>query len=168
MDQKPDPAYAAIIAVYLALFGLIAAMLGRKPEALRKAPPARDLAMLGVATYRLSRLISYDRVTSILREPFVESGVGYEQIEGTQEEPKGRGLQRSLGQLLNCSWCVSVWAGTFNTTLYTFFPRIGRLFLMSLMASGISELLDPLFPLFNYLAGFVQQKEAALKERSES
>ena len=31
-----------------------------------------DLLLLGIATYKLSRLISSDRVTSPLRAPFVE------------------------------------------------------------------------------------------------
>jgi hypothetical protein len=120
--------------------------------------------MIGVATYRLSRLITHDRVTSVFRLPFVEEGKGYEQIEGTQEQPKGRGLQLALGQLLNCSWCASMWAGTFNVSAYTLFPGAGRMFLMILMASGVAEFLDPLFPLLNFLAGYIRAKQQALEQ----
>lgn len=163
MEERPPETYAGIIAVYLSLLGALAALVRRK-KALSKAPPAQELAMLGLATFRFSRLLAYDRVTQVLRLPFVRVGEGYEQLEGTQEEPKGSGLQRSLGQLLNCSWCASVWAGTFNVGIYALFPPIGRLWNLVLMASGIAELLDPLFPLFNFLAGYIEEKEDVLQQ----
>lgn len=163
MKDRPAGMYAGIIAVYLSLLGFLATLIRRK-KALSETPPAQDLAMLGLATFRFSRLITYDRVTQVLRLPFVERGEGYEQIEGTQETPQGSGLRRSLGQLLNCSWCASVWAGTFNVSIYALFPQVGRFWNMVMMASGISEILDPVFPLLNYLAGYVEKEEDQLKQ----
>lgn len=164
MNKKtPHSAYALIIAAYLSFFGLVAALAGRQRRLPSQFPPSRDLFILGVATFRLSRLITHDRVTSVIRLPFVEEGKGEEQIEGTQEQPKGRGIQLALGQLLNCSWCSSMWAGTFNLAAYTLFPGVGRLFLLALTTSGLAEMLDPVFPMLNYLSGYIQEKQKVLK-----
>jgi hypothetical protein len=165
MQKPPFGAYATIIGAYLSVFGLVAALARRKRALPKELPSGRDLAVIGIATYRLSRLITHDRVTSVLRQPFVESGKGEEQIEGTKEQPKGRGLQLAIGQLLNCAWCASVWSGTFNVSAYLLFPRLGRMFLMVLMASGIAEFLDPIFPMLNYLSGFVRAKQEALEKQ---
>ncbi|MDX1664736.1 MAG: DUF1360 domain-containing protein [Candidatus Promineifilaceae bacterium] len=165
-QDRPFEGYAVVIATYLSLLAALASLIHRR-KLLDETPEGRELALLGVATYRFSRLVTYDRVTQVLRLPFIERGEGYRQIEGTQEQPAGHGLRRSLGQLLNCSWCTSIWAGTFNVAIFTLFPRIGRFWNMVMMASGISELLDPLFPLFNYLAGTVQKKEQLIKAELE-
>ncbi len=58
---------------------------------------------------------------------------------------------------------MSAWSGAFNVYIFTLFPRIGRLFLLTLAASGISEILDPIFPLLNYLSGYLQGKQQAQK-----
>lgn len=166
MEQRPQKSYALIIAAYLSLFGMVAAMVSRNGRHRNETPPVRDIALIGIATYRLSRLISYDRVTSVLRRPFVEEGRGEESLEGTKQQPKGIGLQRALGELLTCSWCTSIWSGTFNVAAYTIFPRVGRLFLMVLAASGISEILDPIFPLLNYLAGYIRDRQNELNAKS--
>jgi hypothetical protein len=164
MNQKPPhSAYALIIAVYLTFFSLVAALAGRQRKLPKQFPPGRDLLILGLATFRLSRLVAHDRVTSVFRLPFVEEGKGEEQIEGTKEQPKGRGFQLAVGQLFNCSWCTSMWAGTFNLAAYTLFPGIGRLFLLALSTSGIAEMLDPVFPMLNYLSGYIQEKQKVLK-----
>jgi hypothetical protein len=47
---------------------------------------------------------------------------------------------------------------------YTLFPGAGRMFLMILMASGVAEFLDPLFPLLNFLAGYIRAKQQALEQ----
>lgn len=97
--SRPHGAYALIVAVYLALLGGVAARVRRTPELLTETPPPRELFLLGLATYRLSRLLTYDRVTSVLRLPVVEEGRGTQHLEGTQEQAKGTGLQLALGQL---------------------------------------------------------------------
>lgn len=54
---------------------------------------------LGLATYRLSRLLTYERVTTVFRLPFVDPNRGPTRPEGTRGVPKGEGLQLALGQL---------------------------------------------------------------------
>ena len=68
------------------------------------APPAErpsvwDLGLIGVAAYKVSRLVVTDQVTEPLRAPFTEGG-----------KPTGRGMRRALGQLVSCPHCVAPWA----------------------------------------------------------
>lgn len=169
MEKRAYRAYSLITAVYFVFFTLLASLTHRAKRKKTNVTGA-DLALLGLATYRLSRVISYDRVTQYLRSPFVETGQGAPQIEGTREEPKGEGLQRAIGQLLTCAYCSSVWAGTFNSALFLLSPRVGRLFLLSMASSGLAEILDPIFPLLSYLSGYVnkvEKKEQVEIEREE-
>ena len=164
MEQLPYRAYAVTVGVFLAIFGLLSSRVARNPKLLDQTPPSRDLFLLGVATFRLSRLISKDRVTAVFRLPFVYEGRGEENLEGTVEEPKAEsGWRQDIGQLVTCPWCTSVWAGLFNASLLVFFPRIGRYFLLTVASSGMSELLDPVFPLLNYLSGLAHDRQQVLE-----
>jgi ABC-type Fe3+-siderophore transport system permease subunit len=164
MYQFPYKWYAATVGVFLSIFGVLARRLTRNPHLLPETPPSRDLFLLGVATFRLSRMVTKDRVTAVFRLPFVYEGRGEEALEGTKEEPKAEaGWRQDIGQLITCPWCASVWAGLFNTSLLIFFPRIGRYFLMTIAASGMSELLDPVFPLLNYLSGYIHDEQQIIE-----
>lgn len=61
---------------------------------------------------------------------------------------------------------MGAWSGLFNVSLFTLFPRIGRLFLLTMTASALSEIIDPLFPLLNDLSGYVREvKQSPEKEQ---
>jgi Protein of unknown function (DUF1360) len=67
----PYAAYAGIMAVFaggLAAAGALARLLGREP----REDTALDLVVLAGATFKASRTISRDEVTSFLRAPFVQ------------------------------------------------------------------------------------------------
>ena len=69
--SPPYHAYATITGVFvagLALSGGVARLLGRDP----REQTWLDLAALSAATFKASRTIARDDVTSFLREPFVE------------------------------------------------------------------------------------------------
>jgi hypothetical protein len=116
--------YTALTSVFLA--GTSAALLGlgrakRLPE--RFAPA--DLALLGVATYSLSRTITRDRVTSFVREPFakVEGPAGRGEVKS---EPQGRGLRKAIGELIICPFCISQWVATAGLVGISVAPRTTR------------------------------------------
>lgn len=124
-EEHPLAGYAALIALYNALFaaGLVLARgTGRKlPE--RSAPA--DVLLLAVATFRLSRLISKDSVTSALRAPFAE----FQEPAGSgevNERPRGSGLRKAIGELLTCPFCLGQWVGTALAFGMVFAPRVTR------------------------------------------
>ena len=72
---------------------------------------AGDLALLAAATYKLSRIITKDRVTSFLRSPFTRY-TGEAGPSEVSEQPRGRGVRRAVGELLVCPYCIGQWVAT--------------------------------------------------------
>ncbi|WP_227938063.1 DUF1360 domain-containing protein [Alkalihalobacillus deserti] len=70
------------------------------------------LLLLILASFRLTRLILFDRITHWIRNPFLEEKE--EQLQdGTYEiylNIKGSGFRRWVGELLSCYWCTGMWS----------------------------------------------------------
>ena len=99
-----------------------------------------DLALLGIATHKLSRLVAKDRITGIIRAPFVS----YRRSSGegeVEEEPRGRGFQRGIGTLISCPYCVGPWCATALGFGMLFAPRITRFFALILASVAVSDFL---------------------------
>ena len=123
-DPQPLASYTALIGVFNAALVGGFALLQREhrlPERIGLA----DLALLAVATHKVSRLIAKDAVTSPLRAPFAEHG----ESEGSNEqsdEARGHGARRAVGELVTCPSCVGQWAaGAFVLGLLRA-PRVTR------------------------------------------
>ena len=106
-----------------ALFLLAARLTGRSiPERL----DVKDIALLGMATHKLSLVGSEDAITSPLRAPFTELREK-ESPKKVDEKPRGEGLRRSVGELLTCKFCLSVWVASLFTYGLVLLPRVTRL-----------------------------------------
>lgn len=111
-DRKPEvlplPQYATLVGIFA--LSVTAFLAGVKTS--RHPLPERiafgDLLLLGVATHKISRLIAKDRVTSPFRAPFArfEKSAGGGEVD---EQPRGTGMQRAIGDLVTCPYCVSPW-----------------------------------------------------------
>ena len=124
--EEPLPSYAALAGLFnliLAIFLLLARKTGRPiPERVE----ARDIALLGVATHKLSLLLAKDAITSPLRAPFTELQEK-QSPKSVEEKPRGKGLRRSLGELLTCHFCVGQWIASFFAYGLVFAPAVTRL-----------------------------------------
>jgi hypothetical protein len=124
--EESLPSYATLMGLFnliLAVFLLLARKSGRPiPERIE----ARDIALLGVATHKLSLLLAQDAVTSPLRAPFTELQEK-QSPKRVDEKPRGKGLRRSLGELLTCQFCVGQWIASFFTYGLIFAPAVTRL-----------------------------------------
>jgi hypothetical protein len=110
--QDVDPAaYATFVAAYSSAVAAYLALYRRSGRRLPEGPSAGDMALLGTATFKLSRLIAKDKVTSFLRFPFTRYK-GNAPGPEVSEEPRGEGLRRRVGELISCPFCVGQWAGT--------------------------------------------------------
>jgi hypothetical protein len=106
-----------------AVFLLAARVTGRTiPERV----DARDIALLGMATHKLSLMGAQDAITSPLRAPFTELREK-DSPKKVDEKPRGEGLRRSVGELLTCKFCLSVWLASFFTYGLVLVPRVTRL-----------------------------------------
>src|SRR5947208_12201236 len=131
--------YATLLGFYLtsvAVLTGIAVQQGRLPRKFSLL----DLALLGMATHKLSRIVAKDRITSILRAPFVNyiRSAGAGEVE---EEPRGRGIQRGIGHLVSCPYCMAPWCATVLAFGLVFAPRVTRFFAGILGSVAISDFL---------------------------
>lgn len=107
-SERPLGAYATLVTVFNVGFaGALAAAI-RSRGGLPGRYSAFDLITVGMATHKISRLITKDKVTGFLRAPFVryKEPAGHGEVE---EEPRGEGLRYATGELLVCPYCVSQW-----------------------------------------------------------
>lgn len=85
-----------------------------------------DLALLAVGTYKFSRLIAKDRITAFFRAPFTRYQGESERPSEVSEEPRGQGIQRAIGELLVCPYCLGQWVGTAFLMTYLRQPQLAR------------------------------------------
>jgi len=125
LDPEQLSSYAALIALFNTGFAgvLLAARLsGRELPRLG----AGDLVLFGVATHKLSRTVAKDKITAALRAPFTEH-TGRAGPAEVAERPRGRGLRRSIGELVGCPYCLDQWIATGFVSGAIFAPRATRL-----------------------------------------
>ena len=139
-DVEPQ-SYAAFVGGYLGAAAGYAALFRRSGRRLPTSVPAGDVALLGTATFKLSRLIARDKVTSFLRFPFTRYQ-GNAPGPEVNEEPRGEGLRRHVGELATCPFCVSQWAGTALMGLYLVNRPAGRAVASLLSAIALSDALQ--------------------------
>lgn len=108
-EERPLGSFVGLMAAYGALAAGLGMAVSRKGLPERVA--TRDLVLLGVATAKLSRLLSRDRVTSPLRAPFT-SFEDFASGSEVEESPRGTGPRRALGELVTCPYCLAQWVGT--------------------------------------------------------
>ena len=131
-DEQLLAEYASLLGFYVASVAVLTGM-AMEQDRLPKRFRLLDLALLGIATHKLSRLVAKDRITSILRAPFVNyiRSAGAGEVE---EEPRGRGIQRGIGHLISCPYCTAPWCATALAFGFIFAPRVTR-FLAGILAS---------------------------------
>jgi hypothetical protein len=138
-EQQPMAGRVTLVAAFggsVAAAALAARATGRQPP---ERPHPADVVMVGVATHKLSRLLTKAKVTSFLRAPFTElegpSGAGE-----VEEKPReATGVRRAVGELLVCPFCMGQWvsAGFFAGLVLA--PRATRLVAASYSAQKAAE-----------------------------
>jgi hypothetical protein len=142
-DHRPLDGYT----VAMGAFGVLAATLvtagklSGKPVPQR--PSAGDVALLSIATHKLSRMLAKDSVTSPLRAPFTR----YAEPAGAAElnevvRDEGSSLRHGIGELVTCPFCLAVWIATGLTGGLVLAPRLTRLAALTLTATAVSDFLQ--------------------------
>jgi hypothetical protein len=139
-QHRPLAAYGGVTVAFNGLFAA-ALLAARRADRLPERFGAGDTLLLGAATAQLSRLLSKDRVTSVLRAPFTrfKEDAGYGEVE---EEARGTGLQRAIGELLICQYCVAQWVAAGLVLGHAVAPRETRVVAGTFAVYGVSNLLN--------------------------
>jgi hypothetical protein len=103
-----------------------------------------EFVLLILASFRLTRLVVFDKITSFIRRPFHHE---IEEIDSdgntiTYIEIKGKGLQYWIGELLSCYWCTGIWCTALLLGMMVIWP-LGSGIIITLLAlagaAGICE-----------------------------
>src|SRR5256714_1411383 len=138
-DAPTEPVdYAAINAVYGALLGAL--VLTSRERAREEPISGRELVPIAAATFALSKVIARERIGAWMREPFVEDPKG-------ARKPRGRRLQRAIGELVTCTRCVGAWSALGVVGLRLASPDSGRIVTNVLAASAANDWLQAGFKL---------------------
>jgi hypothetical protein len=140
-EHRPIAAYAGLTGVFG--LGVIGASLAlrRAGRTLPERPSAGDVVLLGMATHKLSRLITKDKATSFLRAPFTrfQESTGHGEVS---EEPRGEGAKLVIGELLVCPYCLAQWISAGLTLGLLANPRLTRMLGASYTALTLSDFLQ--------------------------
>jgi len=139
-ERPPFRTYATMATAFNAAFsgGLLAARRsGRLPERIE----TRDMLLIGIASHKLSRVLTKDKITTFLRAPFTEyqGRGGPAEVEERTRDGEVRG---AIGELLVCPYCMGLWSsGAFHLGLL-FAPRVTRVVASTLTALTLSDFLQ--------------------------
>jgi uncharacterized protein DUF1360 len=137
--DKPMVSYAILMATWGGSFaGFLAAWSRRR--GLPDSVPLRDVLLVGIATHKLSRTITRDRVTAPVRAPFTKIAGPGPHGEVT-EKARGRGLRRAIGDLLTCPYCTGPWVAGALVCGLVAAPRTTRLVASVFSAVALSDFL---------------------------
>ncbi len=152
----PYRAYATIVGTFmggLAAAGTVARSLGRDP----RDYGTLDLAVLSLATYKTSRTIARDEVTSFLRDPFVEGGAH----EGGEAPIETGDMRQAVGELVTCSRCIGTWVAAGLGSAQIIAPRFGRILTWSLAAAGANDWLQAGFSVLTNKSNELERRARA-------
>jgi hypothetical protein len=139
--RPPLLAYGVAMAIFNALFGAGLVLLRRRGRMPPERPALADVALVGIASHKLSRLIAKDRVTSPLRAPFTElqgSG-GPAELE---ERARGTGARKAIGEMLICPYCLGLWVVSAFAFGLQLAPRLTRFLAFVFTALTFSDFLQ--------------------------
>lgn len=133
--RPPLAGYGVVVGVFGAALGTVSLLERRLGRSATPVTPL-DAVLLAGATFKAARVVSRERVGSVVRAPFVEERAGGE------ARPSGTGLRRALGELVTCSRCAGTWAALGLVSSRVVAPRFGRLLTTTLAAGAANDFLQ--------------------------
>jgi hypothetical protein len=141
-EPRPLGADLGAMGVYLGLVSAGAAAVRASGRELPSRIPLGDAALLTVATFRLSRRIAKDPVTSPLRAPFTTFRGASGEAELAEEVREHGGVKHAVGELLTCPFCLAQWVATGLVLGYATAPRATRMAALTMTMVAGSDVLQ--------------------------
>jgi hypothetical protein len=141
-EPRPLAGDLGAMGVYLGLVTAGIATVRARGADLPTRLPIGDVALLTVATFRLSRRIAKDPVTSPLRAPFTtfEGPSGHAEV--AEEVREHGGIKHAVGELLTCPFCLAQWVATGLVFAYANAPKATRLAALTMTMVAGSDVLQ--------------------------
>ena len=109
-----------------------------------------SFTILALASFRLTRLIVFDKITEFLRDPFFDE-IEEENEDGTMEVyylPKETPIKKFIGELLSCYWCTGVWVSAAMVIGYLLLPVVFVPIILVLAVAGLAAILESIVQLW--------------------
>jgi hypothetical protein len=136
---EPLPQYATLTTVFAGVLGGFLLLARRRlPERVGWG----DVGRIGLASYKVGRLVAKDEVTKFVRAPVTRNE------EASEPEPQG--WPRALGELVTCPYCVGLWIAAGFSYGLVLFPRETRFVTALFGAQAIADFLN---------AGYVKTRD---------
>ena len=140
-QETPLGGYLVVGGSFLGSLAGFEALRRRRGWDLPRRVRVDDLLLLAVATFKLSRIVTKERITAAVRAPFtrLEGAEGHAEVS---ETPRGTGMQRVVGELLVCPYCVAHWVAAALVAVYIRSPRAARSLAAPLAVIAVSDALN--------------------------
>ena len=160
--SPPDPAGSAAdvdrartetidYAAFNLLWGaLLAGVLGAASRTGGEAPPGRELPVLGLASFALTKALAKEKVGVWVREPVAAEEDG--------RRPRGHRLRYVAGELVTCTRCLGAWTSLGLVGLRVLRPREGRVVSTVLASAALNDWLQSGFTWVCASANAVQRR----------
>ena len=100
--------------------------------------------ILSLSSFRLTRLLVFDKITEFIREPFFDEVV--EENEDGEKDvyylPKKTGFKKFMGELLSCYWCTGIWAAALIVVFYYISPVVSTPIILILAVAGLASIIE--------------------------
>lgn len=93
-----------ILSVFFIFLVVLSIMILGRDGRIFYTVPVRDLILIALAIFRLVRLFTYDHITKFMRDWFMGA--------------KPDTFRATIGELLNCPWCIGLWFSWVVVTFY--------------------------------------------------
>lgn len=103
-----------------------------------------ELLIISLATFRLTRLIVFDKITEFIRAPFFEeeTDINADGEEEVYYVPKKGIFTNFIGELLSCYWCTGVWTALAVCIFYFTSPQLATPILIVLAVAGLAAIIE--------------------------
>jgi hypothetical protein len=134
-------AYSGAMAAYLAGVAGVGVAAHRAGRVAPNLGPV-DIASLALATNRLTRILSRERIASPLRAPFTRFTGGTKGPGQMSEVARGDGPREVIGELVTCPFCLSQWVATGLAAGLLLAPAQSRFVVQVFAALGLADFLQ--------------------------
>jgi hypothetical protein len=140
-ESAPLRGYAGLIVLFSVVTG---GFLFSRRRSLPDRIRLSDIVLLGLATQKVSRVVTKSRVTSVMRAPFTkyEGPAGSGEVE---ERPRGRGVRRAIGELISCPFCMGTWMAFAGMAGLVSRPRLTRALASIFAVSSVSDFAQQIY-----------------------
>lgn len=109
-----------------------------------------ELLILGLSSFRLTRLFVFDKITAFIRNFFIDEIEEMDEKGGKEIYlvPKKGIVKGFFGELLSCYWCTGVWSSIALCAFYLTFPTIAIPVLLVFAVSGLAAIIETIVQLW--------------------